>query len=126
MRERPHGADLLAIARETLRRDVLPLVPDEGRYTALMIANAMAIAARDAELGERAARDALQRLATLLGPTRAEDLRSLNKELIRRIRTGVFRPGTPEHAAIGRHLWECALQQVRVSNPKYLERLGLK
>lgn len=130
MADRPHGLDLLAIARETLRRDLLPDLAEEARYTALMIANAMAIAAREAEFGQGPGRDAAERLGRLL-ETKAADLASLNlaslnKELIRRIRAGDFQPGTSEHAAVARHLWECALQQVRISNPKYLERLGLK
>ena len=126
MADRPHGLDLLAIARETLRRDVLPDLMEESRYAALMIANAMAIATREAEAGEGPSRDAAERLSRLLGTVTSKDLPSLNKELIRRIRAGDFRPGTPEHTALARHLWECALQQVRISNPKYLERLGLK
>jgi len=126
MADRPHGLDLLAIARETLRAQVLPGVAEESRYAALMIANAMAIAARESEFGDGPERDAILRLGHLLGAKRAEDLSSLNKELVHRIRDGDFQPGTSEHAALARHLWECALQQVRISNPKYLERLGLK
>ena len=126
MGDRPDGADLLAIARETLRRDVLPLVPEEGRYAALMVANAIAIAAREAEFGDAPKQEERRRLEALLGGTKAEELSSLNAELVRRIRKGVFAPGTPAYEAARRHLWHCALQQVRVSNPKYLERLGLK
>jgi hypothetical protein len=148
MADRPHGPDLLAIARETLRRDLLPEVSEDARYTALMIANAMAIAAREAEFGDGPMREAVERLSELLGPQKSqdaasfdrafgrlshllglantEDMAALNKALVRRIRAGDFQPGTCEHASVAHHLWECALQQVRISNPKYLERLGLK
>lgn len=47
MRNRPTGEELLAIARRTLLDDLLPLMPADKSYEALMIANAMAIASRE-------------------------------------------------------------------------------
>lgn len=47
MRNRPTGEELLAIARRTLLDHLLPLMPAERSYEALMIANAMAIASRE-------------------------------------------------------------------------------
>ena len=52
MRDRPNGADLLAIARDTYLDEVLPHVPKEKRYAGLMVANAMAIARREIESGD--------------------------------------------------------------------------
>lgn len=128
MRDRPTGADLLAIARETLRRELLPKLPEESRYAALMVANAIAIAAREAEYGDGPEREELARLAALLGETGdagqrlREELARLNRELVRRIRQGAFPAGAPASEALRRHLFACARQQVGVSNPKYLER----
>ena len=52
MNDRPDATELLAIARRTLLDELLPRLPEELRYTALMIANAMAIASREhAEIG---------------------------------------------------------------------------
>jgi len=47
MRNRPTGEELLATARRTLLDDLLPLLPADKSYEALMIANAMAIASRE-------------------------------------------------------------------------------
>ena len=44
-------ADLLAVARTTLREQVMPALDGGGRYEAAMVANAMAIAIRELELG---------------------------------------------------------------------------
>jgi Domain of unknown function (DUF6285) len=52
MRDGPEGAVLLAIARATLLEEVLPAVPAEQVYAVRMIANAMAIAARELRAGE--------------------------------------------------------------------------
>ncbi len=49
-----HAHELLEIARQTLLEQVLPVLPGELRYPALMIANAMAIAARESRLGAHA------------------------------------------------------------------------
>ncbi|MFW7340123.1 DUF6285 domain-containing protein [Pollutimonas sp. H1-120] len=55
MNNRPYGNELLSVARRTLLDELLPLLPPEKTYDALMIANAMAIAAR--ELAPHAADD---------------------------------------------------------------------
>ena len=43
--------DLLVTARSVLRDELLKVIPDHKRYEALMVANAMAIVAREAKLG---------------------------------------------------------------------------
>jgi hypothetical protein len=48
MRDRPYGPELLDIAREALLKELLAVPKEEQRLMALMIANAMAIAAREA------------------------------------------------------------------------------
>ena len=47
MKNRPHGNELLTVARRVLLDDLLPLLPADKTYDVLMIANAMAIAARE-------------------------------------------------------------------------------
>ena len=47
MNNRPHGNELLTVARRVLLDDLLPLLPADKTYDVLMIANAMAIAARE-------------------------------------------------------------------------------
>ena len=48
------NTDLLSIARTVLRDEVLNVVPEHKKYEALMVANAMAIAAREAVYGSLA------------------------------------------------------------------------
>jgi hypothetical protein len=52
MRLTPDAQNLLATALAAFRAEILPSLPAEKRYTALMIANALAMAER--ELGEPA------------------------------------------------------------------------
>jgi len=65
MNDRPQARDLLEIARNAFTAEVLPAVPEELRYTALMIANAMAIAQREIAAGDAPLRGEFQRLAAL-------------------------------------------------------------
>jgi len=54
MNIRPDATELLAIARQTLLDELLPQLPSNLRYQALMVANAMAIARRECSDGEAA------------------------------------------------------------------------
>ena len=47
MRDRPNGADLLAVARRSLLDEVAPALKGQPRYVALMVANAIGIASRE-------------------------------------------------------------------------------
>src|SRR5437899_4735295 len=67
MRDRPAGADLLAIARATLLREVLPGLPEERRMAGLMVARAIEIAQREAAAGDAATRTAVAAVAALYG-----------------------------------------------------------
>src|SRR3546814_15723700 len=55
MNNRPYGNELLDVARRTLLDEILPLLPPEKTYDALMVASAMSIASR--ELAPRVADD---------------------------------------------------------------------
>ena len=114
MRECPDGAALLAIAREVLRKELLPLLPGDKAYAALMVANAMGIAERQLRNGEGPQREEQQALAALLGTegTQAD----LNREFAARIRRGDF----DSDAEARRLLWESTVQRVRESAPKAL------
>ncbi|WP_164010962.1 DUF6285 domain-containing protein [Pyxidicoccus trucidator] len=114
MRERPDGADLLAIAREVLRKELLPLLPEDKAYGALMIANAMGIAERQLRNGTEPQEAERQALSTLL--QRDGELMALNRELAARIRQGVL----DDSAEARGLLWEATVQRVRESAPKAL------
>jgi hypothetical protein len=110
MQERPDGPDLLAAARETLLSRLLPALPAALQYEARMVANAMAIAARQAEVPEAA--------FTALMPGEADGLAAL----VAAIRAGAFAPGTGRHAECAAFLRAFAEARARVSNPRALDR----
>lgn len=129
MRARPTARDLLMAARRALREDLADSLPPERRYEALMIANAMAIAARQVDAGAAAAAELEQAgLRALMaaapgGASAGASLEELCRTFAVAVRGGAFDPATPGHDAAGRHLWETTLRAVRESNPRYLESL---
>jgi hypothetical protein len=127
MSDIPDATELLAIARSTLLDRLLPRVPEELRYDALMIANVMAIAAREHTAGDAAMQAEVVRLAALLKeqcePRAGVELISarsdLNRRLTARIRDGRF--DDRDRAALLDHLAQTAADELAVSNPRALE-----
>ena len=91
MRDRPLAGELLAVARSLLRDELLPLLPPERRLDGLMVANAMAIAARQIATGDLPEAEERASLQALLGSPE-DDLLELNRELASRIRAGTIGP----------------------------------
>ncbi len=114
MREQPDGAALLAIAREALKDELLPLLPKDSHYKALMILNAMGIAGRQLEAGDGPQREEQAALASWLD--RDADLPALCREFALRIRNGE----ADGNQAAQRLLWRMTEQCVRESAPKAL------
>jgi hypothetical protein len=126
MKVEPDAGDLLETARALFVAELLPALPSEKRYAALMVANAMAIAARDASAsGEDDARE-LAALAALLpgasapGNDPAAQLRLANAELARRIRAGAF-ASAPQRASLLACLEAATARRLAISNPKLLQ-----
>ena len=128
MKNHPSAADLLKIARETLLAELRPLVPEEGRYTLAMIANAMAIAARDVQAGEASTAAALARLEAfynagsreLTGAALSEALMNRERELAGDIRRGRFDARDESRRALLEHLKATVEARLAISNPKSL------
>jgi hypothetical protein len=121
----PDAADLLAIARETLLKSVLPSVPEDKRYPVLMIANAMAVAGRETTqrqplyVAELAELEAFYGSENIAGAAREPEQRllALNRRLARDARNGRFEG---KDALQFRALLERQVQaRLRVSSPKY-------
>jgi len=115
MLERPDAADLLATARDVVLRQLLPALPEQHRFAARMVANAMAIARREplAETGPA--------LAALRAVVPAPDTPSaLLARLAGEIRAGAHDPGTPRHAAVAAALVALTRLRCGVSNPRAL------
>lgn len=130
MREQPQGQNLLSIARSTLLEKVVPLLPQDQRYNALMVANAMAIALRQWDAGDSWQQDELVRLRVLLGVSGLSEevqngqqdlqtaLIAANRALAHKIRHGDFdAPSQP----VAELLEWLAVQRVRESAPKVLQ-----
>ncbi len=131
----PETSTLLRAARETLIDDLLPLLPESRRLDVLVIANVLAIAAREAAEGEGPLRTALARLCALYGEIAPADLPlddvktrfdALSRRLAADLRAGAFDDAPPERLeALRSHLVETTRAALRANNPRYLEIEGL-
>ena len=125
MNDRPDATELLDIARRTLLEALLPRLPQDLRYTALMIANAMAIAGREHASNAHAEAElaSLQRLlGEPPGPLPAKALYAALVDANRRLAAGI-RAGRFDGAAsapLRAHLEQTSAAKVAVANPKAL------
>lgn len=129
MTERPEAADLLDEARRSLLEILLPLLPQDRRYEGLMVANAMAIASRDARLGDELLHGEVRGLATLLDAMGAADgpskelrvkLQDLERQLAQALRRGAYDAPGPRRDAVRAYLQASTRGRVRISNPRAL------
>ncbi|MCC7485206.1 MAG: hypothetical protein IT529_09480 [Burkholderiales bacterium] len=128
MNDRPDARNLLETARRALASEILPALPEELRYTALMIGNAMATAAREIAAGEAPLEAERERLRGLLGETGAPAsgrvlraaVRDYNRRLAVAIRTGRF--DGEGRAAMLEHLRLATEAKLAVSNPRFLNQ----
>jgi hypothetical protein len=110
LREEPGAADLLATARDVLLNELLPALPAEKAFAARMVANAMAIAARDAAQDRAWEAQALARMG---GDARA---------FAAAIRAGTHDPGTPDHPRAAALLDDMTRARCTISAPRALPR----
>jgi hypothetical protein len=120
---------LLDEARRNLLEVLLPLLPEHRRYDGLMVANAMAIASRDARIGDELLQDEVRGLATVLDARDAADspsnalqakLQVLERQLAQEIRRGAYDAPGPRQDALRAYLRASTRGRVRLSNPKAL------
>lgn len=125
--DQPDGTMLLEEARRTLLEALLPLLPSDRRYEALMVANAMAIAGREAGQAGEAVRALLGDLAVLTGRTvdaglseteHAGLFAELEQGLARQIRGGGYDASGPQRDAVRRYLRRATMARLKISNPK--------
>lgn len=122
----PDARGLLDIALSVYRAEVLPAIPASRRYEALMIANALAIAAREFGGLDDAGRRMLDALSELCGEDGGEHLagRALLErvEALERRLSADIAAGDYDHAETRPALMRCldALVSARLSitNPK--------
>lgn len=131
MRNRPDAADLLRIARDTLLSELLDALPEERHYAMRMAANALAMAAREAESGEVDLVKELRLLSELYGEdvvqaagaNLRERIAKMNKRFARDIRDGIFDGACAQ--GVQALLMDQIRARLRISNPQYLKASGL-
>ena len=124
MRDRPTGEELLALVERIEGGDGSIILPDDERYKELMIARARAISERQRDIGDGPEKRELREPTRIMGAK--GPLADVNMTLAAAIRAGDHGPETADSAAVGRHLWQTALERVRESSPKVLGPLGLE
>ena len=113
--------ELLAVARQTLLTEVLPQVSGDTIYQVRMIANAMAIAAREVGEADRYAEDEQAALANLLEIDVGGDATELSQRLCQWIDQGYFdHAGEQQRLIAG--LRSITVAKLRISNPKLLKQ----
>ena len=113
MRDLPSGAALLALARDVLVGELIPLLPEERRPDALLVVRCLAIAEREAETGET-----LEHALRLFYDT-ATGADQLLARFARDLRIGAFE-NLPDREAYARAiLWRLAIAKLRQSNPEF-------
>jgi hypothetical protein len=135
MRDLPASRDLLALARELLLDELLPLLPSERAREAHLIATSMAIAAREA-----AGEGWLEAIAGLLiqfygagdlslsALKGGEGVKSTGIGLLARfaadLRNGAFETSPSREKAARAILWRLTIAKLREGNPHFLAANG--
>jgi hypothetical protein len=123
MRDRPTGRELLALARDVLLQDLMPLLPPEAQLEARRVANSMAIAEREAISNE----PPVQRIFAELH--RLYDGPGGDAGLLRRfaddLRAGFFEESEPRERSAREILWRLTIAKLRAANPRFLSANGL-
>jgi hypothetical protein len=114
-REAPEGPSLLATARDVLLQEILPKLSGTDAFTVRMIANAMAITAREAAQDAVWVEETRTTMQRLTGATEAPD-----RALAAAIRAGAYDPGSAHHAEVAAMLRAAARMRCAISAPRVL------
>jgi hypothetical protein len=138
IRDLPSGAGLLALGRELILQEILPLLPPERHRDLRLVATAMAIAEREAEAGGAPAQEIAGMLQRLYGqdPHRprasclpgGQDARGPEVDLLRRfaaeLRAGAFAECESRGRKARAILWRLTILKLREGNPGFLAENG--
>jgi hypothetical protein len=119
MRDLPASRDLLALARELLLDELLPLLPPERARDAHLIATSMSIAARES-LGDDWQAEISGLLAAFYGE--ATSLTQFAADL----RNGAFETSPSREKAARAILWRLTIAKLREGNPRFLAANGFR
>jgi hypothetical protein len=118
MRNLPSGLALLALARDVLLNELMPLLPEERRPDARLVAKCMAIAEREAETGASPEHE----LRLLYSATTDTD--GLLARFARDLRIGAFENSPDREVCARAILWQLTVVELRRSNPEFLAANG--
>jgi Domain of unknown function (DUF6285) len=121
VRDLPTGPALLALARDVLLRDLMPLLPQEAHLEARLVANSMAIAEREAVAGEEPAQEILRELEKLYGDS---EQGLLLRRFTQDIRAGDFEESELSERHVREILWRLTIAKLRTANPRFLNANG--
>jgi hypothetical protein len=121
VRDLPTGPALLALARDVLLHELMPLLPQEGHLAARLVANSMAIAEREAVAGEEPAQEILRQLEKLYGDG---EQGLLLRRLAQDIRAGDFEESQLSERHVREILWLHTITKLRSANPRFLNANG--
>lgn len=124
VRDLPTGPALLALARDVLLHDVMPLLPPEAHLEARLVANSMAIAEREALAGDTARQEIIRELEKLYGEL-SGGRRELLARLARDLRGGAFEGSELREHEARDILWRLTIAKLRSANPRFLNANGL-
>lgn len=115
---RPAGDELLTVARHALLNELLPLLPEGKTYDVLMIANAMAIAARELAASQAAGGLGGDQVASYLHAQEVQSVEPTEQGLASLIRRRGI--DTSRHSSLRALLLSLTQEKLALSNPKYL------
>jgi hypothetical protein len=121
VRDLPTGPALLALARDVLLHELMPLLPQEGHLAARLVANSRAIAEREAVAGEEPAQEILRQLEKLYGDG---EQGLLLRRLAQDIRAGDFEESQLSERHVREILWLHTITKLRSANPRFLNANG--
>lgn len=121
MKNPPETSDLLSVARSVLKDELLEDIPAAKKYQALMVANAMAISARELEQGriDQYSPDFLKNMRDLVDAKVTDE--AVVPALIQHIRSNRIEVGSRQHIDLHSELLNETRRKLKISNPRYLE-----
>ena len=127
MRDLPTGSTLLALARGVLLGDLMPLLPEEARLDARLVANSMAIAEREAEAADGLRKAIARELEKLYRWTgEGEEPENLLRCFARDLRVDRFKGSEPQERKAREILWQLTISKLRQANPRFLAANGFR
>ena len=122
MRDLPSGPALLALARDVLLNELMPLLPPTAHLEARLVANSMAIGEREAISGAAPEERILHELEEFYGEGEGEQ--GLMRRFARDLRAGAFEGGEPRERHAREILWHLTVAKLRDANPRFLSANG--